>query len=246
MNLRYTCPIRTSSKPSETPIVFIVDDDVAVREALESLVRAAGWQPRTATSAEEFLACPRAMTPSCLLVELNLPAMSGLELQKLVCDRTEMPVIFMSNRADIHSTVQAMKAGALEFLTKPFVADLPLLAIQYALERSHAAHRHLALTLALQRRYESLSRREREVMRLVVSGRLNKQVGGELGISEITVKAHRGKMMRKMHASSLAELVSMVLSLRRSPAADEADFDVPSQFAYTWHQTRVIDSRARA
>ena len=171
-----------------------------------------------AASAAEFLAQERAITPSCLLVELELPGSSGLELQKLVADRTDMPIIFMSARADIQATVQAMKRGAFEFLVKPLMPEVLLDAIRGALERSEAALRQLTQMHALQERFESLSRREREVMGLLVRGRLNKQVGGELGISEITVKAHRGKMMRKMRASSFAELVTMAASLRAPQA----------------------------
>jgi FixJ family two-component response regulator len=193
--------------------VFVVDSDASVRESLEWLIRSAGWQPRMAASAEEFLACPRTPAPCCLLVELRLPGLSGLDLQRLVFDRTEMPVIFLSGHVDISATVQAMKAGAFEFLTKPFVGDVLLHAIRHAIERSRAALRQLGEVRAIHERYESLSRREREVMERVVCGRLNKQVGGELGISEITVKAHRGKLMRKMHARSLAELVNLAASL---------------------------------
>ena len=189
------------------------------------------------------------MTPSCLLVELNLPGVGGLELQRLVSDRAEMPIIFMSSRADVQATVQAMKAGAFDFLIKPFVGDVLLRAIRQAIERSRAEIRHLATMRALQDRYESLSRREREVMELVVSGRLNKQVGGELGISEITVKAHRGKLMRKMQAGSFAELVNMATSLGRTAAANESEIDVvarirlprPTQILARWTRTGTRD-----
>jgi FixJ family two-component response regulator len=214
MNLKYTSSMQRPHQLPAAPVVFIVDGDESVRGALEVRVRAAGWEPRTAASAEEFLAQRRAVTPSCLLVELDLPGSSGLELQRLVADRPEMPIIFMSSRADIHATVRAMKGGAFEFLVKPVLSEVLLDAIRGALERSEAALRQLLQVHALQERYESLSRREREVMSLLVRGRLNKQVGGELGISEITVKAHRGKMMRKMHASSFAELVTMAATLR--------------------------------
>lgn len=215
MNLKHTCPGRGGLyPPPETPVVFVVDGDESVRDALAALIRSAGWEPRTAASAGEFLEQDRVVTPSCLIVELQLPGSSGLDLQRLVADRTDMPIIFMSGRVDIQATVQAMKRGAFEFLTKPVVPEVMLDAIRGALERSQAALRQLTQIHALQQRYESLSRREREVMSLLVVGRLNKQVGGELGISEITVKAHRGRMMRKMHASSFAELVTMAASLR--------------------------------
>jgi FixJ family two-component response regulator len=215
MNLTHARSGRRLSQSFEIPAVFVVDSDATVRTALDELIRAAGFEPRMAASAEEFLAQPRALTPSCLLTELHLPGLTGLELQRRVFERTEMPILFMSGRPDVPATVQAMKAGAFEFLTKPLAKELLLNAIDSAIERSRAALRHAAQIHALQERYESLSRREREVMSLVVSGRLNKQVGGELGISEITVKAHRGKMMRKMQACSFAELVNMAASLER-------------------------------
>jgi FixJ family two-component response regulator len=198
--------------------VFIVDGDESVRNALAVVVRSGGWEPRTAASAEEFLAQERARTPNCLLVELDLPGSSGLDLQRRVADRVDMPVIFTSRRADIQATVLAMKGGAFEFLPKSVPLEVLLDTICGALERSEAAQRQLIQIQALQERYESLSRREREVMSLVVVGRLNKQVGGELGISEITVKAHRGKMMRKMRAASFAELVTMAASLSGTSA----------------------------
>jgi FixJ family two-component response regulator len=207
-------------------VVFIVDADASVRDTLQALIRAAGWEARACASAEEFLQQERATTVSCLLVELDLPGSSGLELQRLVADRTDLPIIFMSARADIQATVRAMKAGAFEFFTKPVVPEVLIDAIRGALERSETALRQLTQIHALQERYESLSRREREVMSLLVLGRLNKQVGGELGISEITVKAHRGRMMRKMHASSFAELVTMAGNLRVGLGAG-VDFAAP-------------------
>ena len=202
-----------------TPIVFVVDDDISVRESLEALIRCGGWQPETFASAQEFLSRPRVIAPSCLVLDVNLPGLNGLDLQKRVAaDRTDMPIIFITGYGDVPMTVQAMKAGAVEFLTKPFSDDVLLGAIRNAIERSQTALDHEAEMRGLRDRHASLSRREREVMALVVSGLLNKQVGFELGISEITVKAHRGKVMRKMEAHSLADLVTMAARLRLAPA----------------------------
>jgi len=202
-----------------SPIVFIVDDDISVRESLEALIRCGGWQPETFASAQEFLSRPRVIAPSCLVLDVNLPGLNGLDLQKRVAaDRTDMPIIFITGYGDVPMTVQAMKAGAVEFLTKPISDDVLLGAIRNAIERSQTALDHEAEMRGLRDRHASLSRREREVMALVVSGLLNKQVGFELGISEITVKAHRGKVMRKMEAHSLADLVTMAARLRLAPA----------------------------
>jgi FixJ family two-component response regulator len=211
---------RTTGGPPATPIVFVVDDDVAVRESLEVLIQASGWRSETCASAEDFLARPRAVTPSCLVLDLARDH-NGLDLQKRVAvDRSDMPVIFISGCGDVPTSVQAMKAGAIEFLMKPFGDEALLGAIEHGLERSRRAMEHAAGMKALRERYASLTPREREVMVLVASGLLNKQVGGELGISEITVKAHRGQVMRKMKADSLPALVHMVtrLGLPTAPA----------------------------
>ncbi len=197
-----------------TPIVFVVDDDVSVRESLELLIRHAGWQPETFESAQEFLAHPRAQVPSCLVLDIALPGLNGLQLQeRIAADRADMPIIFITGAGDVPTTVQAMKGGAVEFLTKPFNDTVLLNAIQKAMERSEAALNVEAEVGSLRERYATLSRREREVLGLVVRGLLNKQVGFELGISEITVKAHRGQMMRKMEAGSLVDLVNIARKL---------------------------------
>jgi len=204
------------------PIVFVVDDDVSVRESLELLIRCEGWQPETFASAQEFLARPRSPVPSCLVLDVSLPGLSGLDLQQHVAvERPDMPIIFITGYGDVPMTVQAMKAGAVEFLTKPFSDDVLLSAIRQAVERSETTLGHAAEMRTLRDRYASLSGREREVMALVVAGLLNKQVGSDLGISEITVKAHRGRMMQKMKADSLADLVNMAarLGLARAPKA---------------------------
>jgi len=207
----FECGSRMSA--AATPIVFIIDDDRSVRESLESLVLSTGWQAETFASAKDFLARPRVVAPSCLILDVQLPDLSGLDVQQRVVDRIDMPVIFITGYGDVPTTVQAMKAGALEFLTKPYSGDVVLAAMENAIERSRAALGRQANVISIQGHYASLSRREREVMALVVSGRLNKQVGGELGISEITVKAHRAQVMRKMRADSLADLVRMAARL---------------------------------
>ncbi len=193
--------------------VFVVDDDLSVREALKLLIESAGWQPEAFGSAHEFLSRARVPGPSCLLLDVVLPDLNGLDLQSLVADRTGMPIIFITGHGDVPTTVRAMKAGAVEFFVKPLFDDLLVSAIRSAIERSCAALGDEAQMLALRDRYASLSLREREVMGLVVCGRLNKQVGAELGISEITVKAHRGSMMRKMKAGCLPDLVNMAARL---------------------------------
>jgi FixJ family two-component response regulator len=197
-----------------TPVVFIVDDDISVRESLELLIRSAGWKPETFASAQEFLRRSRSQAASCLVLDVALPDLNGLELQQRVADRVDMPIIFITGHGDVPMSVRAMKAGAVEFLTKPFTDEVLLTAIEHAIERSRAALGQEAALRGLRDRHASLTRREGEVMALVVSGLLNKQVGGELGISEITVKAHRGRVMRKMKADSLADLVTMASALR--------------------------------
>jgi FixJ family two-component response regulator len=200
---------RMASMNEITPIVFVVDDDAAVRNSLALLVESAGWQPETFGSAREFLLAVRTSGPSCMLLDVFLPDTHGCDLQRQLVERTGMPVIMMSGHADVPMAARAMKAGAMDFFTKPLAADDLLVAIRIALDRSRAALESARLMRALRDNYASLSPRQRQVMALVVGGRLNKQAGGELGISEITVKAHRGKVMRKMNAGSLPDLVRM-------------------------------------
>jgi FixJ family two-component response regulator len=212
--------VRSSAVWRGTPIVFVVDDDFSVLESLELLISNAGWHPETFGSAQEFLCREQVLVPSCLVLDIALPDLNGLDLQKrLAVDRKDMPIIFVTDQYDVAITVQAMKAGAFDFFAKPFCDDALLGAVQQAIERSRAALDHKAEIRGLRDRYTLLSRREREVMALVVSGLLNKQVGFELGISEITVKHHRGQVMRKMKADSLADLVKMAGKLHVSPAA---------------------------
>jgi len=199
-------------------IVFVVDDDISVRESLQLLIQSAGWQPETFPSAQDFLSRPRALVPSCLVLDLSLPGIDGLELQKRVAaERSHMPIIFITGHGDVPTSVEAMKAGAVEFLTKPFSDEVLLNAIGNAIERSRVAISQEVERQALQDRYASLTPRERQVMALVVTGMLNKQIGGELDISEITVKAHRGQVMRKMKANSLADLVKISARLLPAP-----------------------------
>ncbi len=204
-----------------TPIVFIVDDDISVRESLELLIQNEGWQAEIFASAQDFLNHPRADLPSCLILDVSLPGLNGLELQQRVAaERTDMPIIFITGHGDIPMTVRAMKAGAIEFLTKPFSDEALLNAIRQAFQRSRLALSHEAEMRELRNCYALLTPREQQVMALVVSGLLNKQIGGELGISEITVKAHRGQVMQKMKADSLAALVKMATKLRSAPLPD--------------------------
>ena len=205
--------------PLAPPIVYVVDDDLSVRESLELLIGSAGWRPEIYASAQAFLSRPRDPGPSCLILDVNLPDLNGLELQAhIAADRPGMPVIFITGYGDVPTTVRAMKAGAMEFLTKPFSEETLLGAVQDALDHSQATLGDEAEVSLFRDRYALLSPREREVMAGVVSGRLNKQVGGDLGISEITVKAHRGKVMRKMQARTFVELMAMHAKLDAAPA----------------------------
>jgi FixJ family two-component response regulator len=201
---------RPSTSGDTQPVVYVVDDDMSVRESLEELIGTVGLQPETFASGEEFLRRERARRASCLLLDYTLPDLNGLQIQERVAaSHPEMPIIFITGRGDVPMTVKAMKAGAVEFLTKPFNSVILLGAIKCAIQRSHAALLHEAYRSALQNCYLSLTVREREVMELVVRGLLNKQVAAELGITEFTVKVHRGRAMKKMHADSLADLVKM-------------------------------------
>jgi FixJ family two-component response regulator len=204
------------------PIVFVVDDDAWVRESLETLIQDEGWRSETFATAQEFLDRPSAFAPSCLVLDISLPGLNGLELQKRLAERTDMPIIFITGHGDIPMSVGAMKAGAVEFLTKPFNDEVLLTAIRQALERSRLALAREAEMQELRDHYASLTPRERDVMALVVSGLLNKQVAGELGVAESTVKAHRGQVMQKMKANSVADLVKMTARLHQSAAANHS------------------------
>ena len=215
--------VGSSPMATARPIVFVVDDDVWIRESLQTLLQDEGWQPETFASAQEFLDRPRPLTPSCLVLDVSLPGLDGLELQKrIAAERTDMPIIFITGHGDIPMSVGAMKAGAIEFLTKPFSDEVLLTAIRQALERSRVALTQQATMQELRDRYASLTPREQDVMRLVVSGLLNKQVADELGITESTVKAHRGQVMQKMKANSLADLVKMTARLDQPVATNQS------------------------
>jgi FixJ family two-component response regulator len=208
------------SQATPTPIVFVVDDDFSVREALDSLIRQAGWRPELFVSAQDFLAHPRVLVPNCLVLDVTLPGLNGLELQSLIAgERRDTPIIFITGHADVPMSVKAMKAGAVEFLTKPVPEDVLVSAIEGAIARSRVALDREAELQSLRRRHSHLTPREREVMAMIVRGLLNKQVAGELGMVEMTVKAHRGQVMRKMNAASFADLVNMAAELGLAPAS---------------------------
>ena len=210
--------VGSSPMSHATPIVFVVDDDISVRESLELRIRAESWHAEVFASAREFLGHHRTPVPSCLVLDVSLPGLNGLELQEKIAEaQLHLPIIFITGHGDVPTSVRAMKAGAIEFLTKPFTDEALLSAIKQALERSRVTLEKQAQLKAVEERYQSLTHREQQVMGLVVSGLLNKQVGGELGISEITVKAHRGKVMQKMKANSLPDLVKMAEKLRITP-----------------------------
>lgn len=211
----------TLSETPQNPVVYVLDDDLSVRESLGKLIRCEGWRSETFASAAQFLARPRIGVPCCLILDLALQELGGLELQKrLAVERPEMPIVFVTGYGDVPTTVLAMKAGAVEFLTKPFDSDLLLNAVREGLERSRATLDREMEMRDLRNRYGSLTLRERQVMSLVVSGLLNKQVGAELGISEITVKAHRGRVTRKMKVDSFADLVRVAARLRPETSVD--------------------------
>ena len=213
---------RSAGTSPAIPTVFVVDDDISIRESLELLITHEGWKAEIFASAEEFLQRPPLATPSCLILDVNLPNLNGLELQERIArSRPGMPIIFITGYGDVPMTVKAMKAGAVEFLTKPYDDEGLVSAIRRAIDQSRDALARNAEIQALRNRHGTLSPREREVMTLVVSGLLNKQVADQLGISEITVKSHRGQVMRKMQADSLAALVRMDTNLRLSSVPED-------------------------
>ncbi len=212
---------RLFAMPPAPPTVVVVDDDISVRESLELLIQSEGWQPALFESAQEFLARLPSVVPSCLILDVNLPDLSGLDIQQRISDeKSSIPIIFITGYGDIPTSVRAMKAGAAEFLTKPLNDEILIAAIREAVLRSEANVKREGVQRQLQERLGSLSKREREVMNLVVKGLMNKQVGFELGISEITVKAHRGKVMEKMRATTFVDLVNMAASLGISTARE--------------------------
>jgi FixJ family two-component response regulator len=232
-----------------TPIVFVVDDEPSVRESLSFLVESLGWQPETFGSGQEFLSRQPAATPSCLVLDLNLPDLNGCDLQAQLADRFDMPIIFMSGYGDVPTTVRAMKAGAVEFFTKPFANDAMVEAIRIAIGRSRTALADIADVRSLRDRYAALTLRERQVMALVVAGRLNKQVGSDLSISEITVKAHRGRVMHKMNAKSVCDLVRMASRLcleTDSEAWTDAAQQLPHPLFTTAHSPRGLSSASQS
>jgi FixJ family two-component response regulator len=229
-----------------TPVVFVVDDDVSVRESLELLIRFAGWRCETFASATAFLARPREAAPSCLILDVRLPDLDGLAVQQRVApERLDLPIIFITGYGDVPMTVKAMKAGAVEFLMKPFDDETLLTAIRSAIDRSALALGREAELRADREAYASLSRREREVMALVVAGHMNKQIAAQLGVSEITVKAHRGHLMRKMRADSLAHLVKISgrLDLPRPRPAGPVDPPAARASTGSAHERRAPSSR---
>jgi FixJ family two-component response regulator len=244
-----TSPTPDASGSKTTPIVIVVDNDASVRKRLELLIRTRGWRALTFASAGQFLAIRQVASPCCLVLDVTLPDLDGLDLQQRVTDRTDMPVIFITAQTDVLTSVRAMKAGALEYLTKPLRDDVVLSAIDLGLERSQASLSAAAATRGVRECYASLTRREREVMELVTSGWLNKQIGAVLGVREVTVKAHRGAMMRKMKAASLPELVKMAARLRlatvpraKGSSTMFAGIDAPSSST----RTSRIDVRTAA
>jgi FixJ family two-component response regulator len=205
--------------PEPTPMVFVVEDDASVREALAGLIRSAGWNVEVYVSAQEFLGRPMTDVPGCLVLDVGLPGLSGLDLQSRMAElNQDIPIVFITGQGDIPMSVRAMKAGAVEFLTKPFVDQDLLDGIQVAIERDRIARSEEAQLLELRECYASLTPREQQVLELVISGRLNKQAAGELGISEITIKVHRGRVMAKMRATSLPDLVTRATKLKLRPA----------------------------
>jgi FixJ family two-component response regulator len=226
--------------------VFVVDDDIPARESMEQIICREGWLPETLVLAQEFLDRPRPHVPNCLVVNISPRDLSGLELQKrIVAERTETPIIFIADHGDVPTSVQAMKAGAVEFLIKPFTTDALFDAIREALKRSSIALGREAEMRSVRDSYASLSHRERQVMALVLSGLLNKQIGSELGISEITVKAHRGRVMQKMGAKSVVDLVRMATRLRSERAlAGSGQFRSPSPSSISGSPDRRMNRSA--